>query len=367
MVLYLVSLVTVLAGFLFGGHFGGSFGSFLGGMTAMLLCLVVTDVFFYGRTLEGFVPRHRGSMTSFLIVILSVIVGSNFFGATWGAILGVILGDVLGRALIKQLGWGGEPAMQDLDARIRYLIYPAILVALEDPPHLGELKTLRKIARKWLQPVGLHHDQDMQNILYAARKLIDDEQASPWLQGMSKELRSQLLLDCLEIVHSRKDVHPDKKLVVENLETFLQLPDRACMEFYQREVTLLRLRLPALRVLGLPSDASNEQVDQTYRDAVRRFHPDRVQGVPDHLSELARAKIVELNGAYDILKTTDVASLKYTFRGHPGDDSFEPDGQSSFTCRCWICAQANRIPADVLPHSIRCGGCHAFLGIVPAR
>jgi hypothetical protein len=92
MVLYLVSLATVLAGFLLGSHWGGSFGSFVGGTTAMLLTLVVTDVFLSGRTLEGFVPRHRGSMTGFLIVILFVIVGSNFFGTIWGPLMGVVVG-----------------------------------------------------------------------------------------------------------------------------------------------------------------------------------------------------------------------------------------------------------------------------------
>jgi DnaJ like chaperone protein len=273
----------------------------------------------------------------------------------------------VGRILIKKLGWGGEPAHEDLGARIHFLMYPAILVTLKEPPHPDELKTLRKIARKWLQPVGLHHDQDMENILKAARELIEDDHASAWLQGLSHDLRTQLLLDCLNIIHSQKEIHPDKRQLVENLEMFLQLPDRAAMEFYRREVTFHRLRRPALDALGLPPDATDEQVEQSYRDAVRRFHPDRVQGVPDHLSELAREKIVEINQAYSILKSADITSLKFVYRGHQADDSFEPDGQSPFTCRCWICAQANRIPADVMLHSVRCGGCHAFLGIVPAK
>jgi preprotein translocase subunit Sec63 len=52
-------------------------------------------------------------------------------------------------------------------------------------------------------------------------------------------------------------------------------------------------------VLGLERGASQEQVRAAYRELVARYHPDKHRGNP--LEELAAAKLVEINRAYEIL------------------------------------------------------------------
>src|SRR3954468_13103291 len=52
-------------------------------------------------------------------------------------------------------------------------------------------------------------------------------------------------------------------------------------------------------VLGIGRDASPEQIRTAYREQVARYHPDKHRGNP--LEELAAAKLVEINRAYEIL------------------------------------------------------------------
>jgi preprotein translocase subunit Sec63 len=51
-------------------------------------------------------------------------------------------------------------------------------------------------------------------------------------------------------------------------------------------------------VLGVPRDASREQIARAYRDQVKRYHPDRVADLGPELQQVAHRKTVELQRAY---------------------------------------------------------------------
>jgi molecular chaperone DnaJ len=52
-------------------------------------------------------------------------------------------------------------------------------------------------------------------------------------------------------------------------------------------------------VLGVSSDASDEELKRAYRELARKYHPDNYQNNP--LSELAEEKMKEINEAYDAI------------------------------------------------------------------
>ena len=52
-------------------------------------------------------------------------------------------------------------------------------------------------------------------------------------------------------------------------------------------------------VLGVPSNASEEEIKKAYRELVRKYHPDNYHDNP--LADLAQEKMKEINEAYDIL------------------------------------------------------------------
>lgn len=52
-------------------------------------------------------------------------------------------------------------------------------------------------------------------------------------------------------------------------------------------------------VLGVPENATDEQIKNAYKELVKKYHPDRYQDNP--LADLAEEKLAEINEAYDTL------------------------------------------------------------------
>jgi DnaJ-domain-containing protein 1 len=57
-----------------------------------------------------------------------------------------------------------------------------------------------------------------------------------------------------------------------------------------------------IEILGLKSGASQEEVNQAYRDLVNVWHPDRFVGNP-RLQKKAEEKVKEINAAYEYIKS----------------------------------------------------------------
>ncbi|TCS62124.1 TerB family tellurite resistance protein [Varunaivibrio sulfuroxidans] len=57
-------------------------------------------------------------------------------------------------------------------------------------------------------------------------------------------------------------------------------------------------------VLGVPREASDQDVKNAYRKLIRENHPDKLmaQGLPEEFIELANEKMTAINGAYDTIK-----------------------------------------------------------------
>lgn len=53
------------------------------------------------------------------------------------------------------------------------------------------------------------------------------------------------------------------------------------------------------KVLGVPNDATEEQIKSAYRELAKKYHPDNYADSP--LSDLANEKMQEVNEAYDII------------------------------------------------------------------
>ena len=57
-------------------------------------------------------------------------------------------------------------------------------------------------------------------------------------------------------------------------------------------------------MLGLDARASDQDVKRAYRKLVRQYHPDRLvsQVLPEEMMERAKARVRDINLAYDRLK-----------------------------------------------------------------
>jgi len=54
-------------------------------------------------------------------------------------------------------------------------------------------------------------------------------------------------------------------------------------------------------VLGVKPGASREEIQNAYRKAAQQYHPDKVSHLGQELQELAKAKFIEIQKAYDEL------------------------------------------------------------------
>ena len=74
-------------------------------------------------------------------------------------------------------------------------------------------------------------------------------------------------------------------------------------------------------VLGVPENASEEEIKKAYKELVKKYHPDKYQDNP--LADLAEEKLQEVNEAYDMLmknrNSGSSSSYSYGNYGSGGD------------------------------------------------
>lgn len=73
-------------------------------------------------------------------------------------------------------------------------------------------------------------------------------------------------------------------------------------------------------VLGVPENASEEEIKKAYKELVKKYHPDKYQDNP--LADLAEEKLQEVNEAYDML-------MKNRNSGPSGSDNYGNYGSGS--------------------------------------
>lgn len=73
-------------------------------------------------------------------------------------------------------------------------------------------------------------------------------------------------------------------------------------------------------VLGVPSNASDDEVKRAYRDLTRKYHPDA--NVNNPLADLAEEKFKEVQEAYDtIMKQREQGGYHYGYGYQGGNQS----------------------------------------------
>ena len=63
-----------------------------------------------------------------------------------------------------------------------------------------------------------------------------------------------------------------------------------------------RLRDDPYRILGIPDDASQHDIDQAYRRLMSQYHPDKFATAAPEMRATAEKKARDINGAYDRIK-----------------------------------------------------------------
>jgi curved DNA-binding protein CbpA len=110
--------------------------------------------------------------------------------------------------------------------------------------------------------------------------------------------------------------------------------------------------LDPFETLGVSPRATREQIRAAYRELVARYHPDKHRGNP--LEDLARAKLVEINRAYDIL-SDDAKRAAYEAARPQSDRAGSPSPESRRPRTAETKSAVNRpgTPPDVARRVVR--------------
>ena len=79
-------------------------------------------------------------------------------------------------------------------------------------------------------------------------------------------------------------------------------------------------------ILGVPENATDEQIKEAYRALVKKYHPDKYQNNP--LADLAEDKLQEINEAYDTImneRNSSYGNSSYS----DGSYSYSSSGQAN--------------------------------------
>ena len=90
------------------------------------------------------------------------------------------------------------------------------------------------------------------------------------------------------------------------------------------------------KILGVPEDASDEEIKKAYRELARKYHPDNYHDNP--LEDLAQEKMKEINAAYEQI-TKERASGRRT-GGAYGGGSYGYGGYQSYSGQSSVLQQA---------------------------
>ena len=104
-------------------------------------------------------------------------------------------------------------------------------------------------------------------------------------------------------------------------------------------------------VLGVPSNATDDEIKKAYRELARKYHPDNYNNNP--LADLAQEKMKEINEAYNSI-----------MRGRESGAGYRPGG-GGYTNASGSTAESSRVRAAINSGDIRLA--EELLGKFPSR
>lgn len=115
------------------------------------------------------------------------------------------------------------------------------------------------------------------------------------------DLRSSLVDMLFRVALADKEFHPEEEKIIHSVGGILGV---SAAELEAIRARYLASSEHAYSVLGLTSDASDEDVKGTYHRLVQEYHPDRIvaQGMPDEFVEYATQRFQEIQAAWDQIR-----------------------------------------------------------------
>ncbi|MFO0840097.1 MAG: DnaJ domain-containing protein [Phycisphaerae bacterium] len=368
-----------LAGFIFGYFVGDSYAGIAGGIAlsltlgvaAFTVLLFLDEQLSTKRNLHGFFLRNRGDIVGFSIAAVTMFIGAGIVAAIFGPgpiILGSIagwwIGQWIGAYVTRQLRWSSECVSAGMEVLFAYAAVVVSAAQADGVVTDAERAEIADTCRRLFATFGFDDDDMITRAIGAAvDSQVSAQAAGGYVGTLSGDLQRAVFADVCRVLFSSGDLNAKTEEWILGFLATSGIEDTSLLHVYTRKYASCEDdRQKCLSELGLPPDATTDDIKHWYRKLALDYHPDRLGNVPPQIKALAEAKMMAVNQAYSRLMDGPHQEPTLYFQGTDGA-SYHAANRPNGVAKCWLCSQGNRVPSAAEPATARCGRCHALLGV----
>jgi DnaJ like chaperone protein len=234
----------------------------------------------------------------------------GIFGGTIGFALGGPLGGMLGAVIGHKLGEGARAKIADAQQQAQaafFITTFSMLGKLAKADGQVSRDEIVMVSRFMRDELGLSPDDQLH-----AQKIFNEAKNSPdgfedyarqfaTIFGADPRMRAVMLDLLTRLAAADGQVHPAEEEMLRQAAHIFGLSGHTFDDMVASRGKDVRRHYATL---GLPVDASEDEIKSKYRRLVVEYHPDKVvsKGLPEEFVELAEKKLREIQEAYEAIK-----------------------------------------------------------------
>lgn len=223
----------------------------------------------------------------------------GFGGFAIGGPIGALLGGMAGHAFDKlKVSNGGKDGTREIAFTIGVVVLGAKMAKADGQVTRDEIDAFRQIFK-----VPPNELKNVARVFDLARE--DAGGYEPYAQQIANlfEMGAPVLEDLLHglfhIAKADNVVHPNELKYLKHVAEIFGFSNDEFVRIRQHHIGLEEADPYA--IVGVATDASNEEIKSAWRRRINEHHPDRAiaQGLPKEFVELANEKLAVINEAYE--------------------------------------------------------------------
>ena len=238
-------------------------------------------------------------------------------GMALGGPIGAILGIAAGHGVDKVRKFDTDESNRNFSNDQKEQIFATSVIAISAKLAKADGKITKSeiLAFKKIFEFPAEDEKAISNIFNSAKENIDDyKDIAKQVYKVFKFDRGllfELLNSLFSIAYADGELHPKEKVMLSEIAKVFQIPDNefeSLNNIFEAKISKDNISINTnYKILGLPENASLEQVSNQYRKLIKEYHPDKLQGMglPKEFIELANQKLSAINKAYTEIKNNE--------------------------------------------------------------
>ena len=218
------------------------------------------------------------------------------FGGPLGAIIGFALGSAFGNNSNTEEYIGGTTQQRDFNVSL--LVLSAAVMKADGSVKKSELDYVKRF---FLSNFGQEHAEKY--ILMLREILKQDIQVYEVSQQIGRFMdyssKLQLIHYLFGIASADGSTHENEVDVISIIAKYMGI---SSSDFQSIKAMFVQQVDSAYKILGIDSNATDEEVKKAYREMAKKYHPDKVAYLGEDVRKSAEQKLQEVNEAYEKIK-----------------------------------------------------------------